>query len=159
MLQKPDSWGILFNIFKFFLNCVLLEYLLHNLLSGTISAVQLRFTVVLGLECNSWHILDMFLLFQRPSAARCCRKTLAMVCTAAIATVLLKKILWDRRRYHWRIRVSWLRFWNHDVYWKPAKQIVGENTAVPLMIITLISTLIWLFYLRLVARRPNLPFP
>ena len=57
------------------------------------------FTVVLGLECSSRHILDMFLLFQRPSAARCCRKTLAMVCAAAIATVLLKKILWDRRRY------------------------------------------------------------
>ena len=49
------------------------------------------FTVVLGLECSSRHILDIFLLFQRPSAARCCRKTLAMVCAAAIATVLLKK--------------------------------------------------------------------
>ena len=59
----------------------------------------------------------------------------------------LQKILWDRCRYHWKIRVSWLRFWNHDVNWKPAKQTVGENTAVPLKIITLISTLIWLFFI------------
>ena len=56
----------------------------------------------------------------------------------------LQKILWDRRRYNWKIRVCWLRFWHHDVNWKPAKQIVGENTTESLKIITLIITIKWL---------------
>ena len=67
------------------------QLIIRNYFSCAIN--EQRIPVVLGLECSSRHILDMFLLFQRPSAARCCRKTLAMVCAAAIATVLLKNIL------------------------------------------------------------------
>ena len=144
MLQKPDPWGILFNIFQFFLTVYCWSTYYTTYYQELFQLCNKWATYTGG--AWPWMQFSTYLGYFPSFSAPKCRKVLSEnschgVCSSNRNCPLIK-ILWDRRRYHWKLRVSWLRFWNHNVNWKPAKQTVGENTTVPLKIITIISTLI-----------------